>query len=107
MTALSTQIPAADAFRFESCILENYLAVSTWILNESSIACQEKKHQRFSLSGVDLEAGRFKFLGENLLGVGQSKMSFPPLTPSYNVQQELTQNPLNSSNSPFRDEQTV
>ena len=54
-----------------------------------------------------LEAGRFKFLGENLLGVGQSKMSYPSLTPSYNVQQESTQNPLNSSNSPFRYEQTV
>ena len=34
----------------------------------------------------DLEAGRFKFLGENLLGAGQSKMSFPPSTPSCNVQ---------------------
>ena len=29
----------------------------------------------------DLEAGRFKFLGENLLGARQSKVSFPPLTP--------------------------
>ena len=46
------EIPAEDAFRFESDILENYLAVSTWILNESSIECQEKKHQRFSLCGV-------------------------------------------------------
>ena len=35
---------------------------------------------------LDLEARQFKFLGENLLGVGQSKMSFLPLTPSYNVQ---------------------
>ena len=30
----------------------------------------------------DLEAGRSKFLGENLLGALQSKKSFPPLTPS-------------------------
>ena len=30
----------------------------------------------------DLEAGRFKSLGENLLGAGRSKMSFLPLTPS-------------------------
>ena len=30
----------------------------------------------------DLEAGRFKFLGENLLGALQSKKNFPPLTPS-------------------------
>ena len=79
--ASNHEIPAADAFRFESCTLENYLMV----LNGSSIECQEKKHQRFSLSGVDLKAGRFKFLSENLLGAGQSKMSFPPLTPSYNV----------------------
>ena len=36
-----------------------------------------------------LEAGRFKFLGENLLGARRSKISFPPLTPSltpYDVQ---------------------
>ena len=43
--------------------LENYLAVSTWILDGSSIECHEKKRQRFILSGVrfwsrmfDLEA---------------------------------------------------
>ena len=35
----------------------------------------------------DLEAGRFKFLGENLLGALQSKKSFPPLTPSPSVVQ--------------------
>ena len=34
----------------------------------------------------DLEAGRLKFLGENLLGAGRPRMSFPPLTPSYNVE---------------------
>ena len=35
----------------------------------------------------DLEAGQFKFLHENLLGAGRSKMSLPvpPLT-AYNVQ---------------------
>ena len=32
--------------------LENYLAVSTWILNGSSIECLEKKYQPFSLAGV-------------------------------------------------------
>jgi len=31
---------------------ENYLAVSTWILDGSSIEYHEKKRQRFSLSGV-------------------------------------------------------
>ena len=32
--------------------LENYLAVSTWILNGSSIEGLEKKYQPFSLAGV-------------------------------------------------------
>ena len=32
--------------------LENYLAVSNWILNGSSIKCLEKKYQPFSLAGV-------------------------------------------------------
>ena len=32
--------------------LENYLAVSTWILNGSSIECLEMKYQPFSLAGV-------------------------------------------------------
>ena len=30
----------------------NYLAVSTWILNGSSIECLKKKYQPFSLAGV-------------------------------------------------------
>ena len=36
----------------KAVFLENYLAVSTWILNGSSTECHEKKHQPFSLSGV-------------------------------------------------------
>ena len=35
-----------------AAFLENYLAVSTLILNGSSIECHKKKHQTFSLSGV-------------------------------------------------------
>ena len=31
---------------------ENYLAVSAWILDGSSIECHEKKREPFSLSGV-------------------------------------------------------
>ena len=61
----------------KAAFLENYLAVSTWILNGSSIECHEKKHQPFSLSGVRFgsraiqisgwkSAWRFKFLGESL-----------------------------------------
>ena len=36
----------------QAVFLENYLAVSTWILNGSSIECLEKKYQPFSLAGV-------------------------------------------------------
>ena len=35
----------------KAAFLKNYLAVSTWILNGSSIECHEKKHQPVSLSG--------------------------------------------------------
>ena len=36
---------------------------------------------------LDLEAGQFKFLRENLLGAGRSKMSLPvPRLTPYNVQ---------------------
>ena len=44
----------------------------------------------------DLEAGRFKFLRENLLGAGRSKMSLPvPPFTLYNVVYYSKQNPLN------------
>ena len=36
----------------KAVFLKNYLAVSTWILNGSSIECFEKKYQLFSLAGV-------------------------------------------------------
>ena len=36
----------------KAVFLENYLAISTWILNGSSIECLEKKKQHFSLAGV-------------------------------------------------------
>ena len=36
----------------KAAFLENYLAVSAWILNGSPIECNEKKHQPFSLSCV-------------------------------------------------------
>ena len=35
----------------KAIFLENYLAVSTWILNGSSIECPKKKYQHFSLTG--------------------------------------------------------
>ena len=70
----------------KAVFLGNYLAVSTWILNGSSIECHKKKHQPFSLSGVRF-GSRAIHLRENLLGAGRSRMSLsvPPLTP-YNVQ---------------------
>jgi len=67
----------ADVGRSKAAFLENYLAVSTWILDGSSIECHKKKRQRFSLSGVRFGSG-FKFLE-------RSKMSFPPLIPFHNV----------------------
>ena len=36
----------------KAVFLENYLAVSTWILNGSSIECLKKKYQPFSFAGV-------------------------------------------------------
>ena len=50
-----TEITAADAGRFESC-LSRKLFGGTWILDGSSIEYHEKKRQRFSLCGVRLEA---------------------------------------------------
>ena len=54
--SLAHEIPAAVAGRFNSkaVFLENYLVVSTWILNGSSncIECLKKKYQPFSLAGV-------------------------------------------------------
>ena len=36
----------------KAVFLENYLVVSTWILNGPSIKCLDKKYQPFSLAGV-------------------------------------------------------
>ena len=36
----------------KAMFLENYLAVSAWILNGHSIECRQKKKQPFRLSGV-------------------------------------------------------
>ena len=48
----------------KAIFLENYLAVSTWILNGSSIECLEKKYQPFSLAG-----GRFGSLVNQISGL--------------------------------------
>ena len=48
----------------KAVFLKNYLAVSTWILNGSSIECLEKKYQPFSLAGV-----RFGSLVDQISGL--------------------------------------
>ena len=47
----------------KAAFLENYLAASTWILDGSSIDCNEKKRQRFSLSGVRFGSGAIQISG--------------------------------------------
>ena len=42
----------------KATFLENYLSVSAWILNGSTIECHDKKPQPSSLV-LDLEAGQF------------------------------------------------
>jgi len=58
----------------KAAFLEIYLAVSTWILDGSSIECHKRKYQRFSLAGVrfgsrvfDLEAIQISGAVENEL----------------------------------------
>ena len=47
----------------KAAFLENYLAVSTWILNGSSIEYDKKNRQRFSLSGVRFGSGAIQISG--------------------------------------------
>ena len=54
----------------KAAFLENYLAVSTWIFNGSSIESMRRSINLSVCLVFDLEAGQFKFLGENLLGAG-------------------------------------
>ena len=71
--------------RMKAAFLENYLAVSTWIFNELRLNATRRSINLSVYLVFDLEAGRFKFLGENLLGTGAIEMSYPPLAPSHNV----------------------
>jgi len=66
----------------KAAFLENYLAVSTWILDGSSNECHEKMRQRFSLSGVPFGSRVFDLEAIQISG---SKMSFSSLIPFYNV----------------------
>ena len=47
-----TKSPLRMLVASKAVFLENYLVVSTWILNGSSIGFLEKKYQPFSLAGV-------------------------------------------------------
>jgi len=69
----------------KAAFLENYLAVSTWTFDGSSIEYHEKKRQRFSLSGVRFGSG-FKFLERSTL---------------QRVVLTVNANPPSRSNSPF------
>ena len=54
----------------KATFLENYLAVSGWILNGYSIECREKKKQPFRLSGVPFGSQAILISGENWLDAG-------------------------------------
>ena len=54
----------------KATFLENYLAVSGWILNGYSIECREKKKQPFRLSGVRFGSQAILISGENWLDAG-------------------------------------
>ena len=79
----------------KAAFLENYLAVSTWILDGSSIECHEKKRQRFSLSGVRFGSGAIQISGavENEHSTLDSFLQRAVLT--------VNANSPNRSNSPF------
>ena len=80
------EFPAVNAGRFENCISQFYLAVSTWILNGSLIECHEKKHQPFILSYVWFGSRAIQnFWVKICLALEESKMSIPPLSPSHKV----------------------
>jgi len=65
----------------KAAFLDKILAVSTWILNGSSIECHEKKRQPFSLSGVRFGSrGHSNFWVKIGFALERSKVSFPPLS---------------------------
>ena len=87
----------------KTAFLGNYLAVSVWILNGSSIECHEKKRQPFSLSGVQFGSRAILISGwKSASRSSGQKWPFHPclLLITYNNSQQ--QNPPNRSNSPFR-----
>jgi len=59
----------------KAAFLENYLAVSTWILDGSSVECLEKKRQRFSLFGVRFGNRVFDLEGIQISGAVENELS--------------------------------
>ena len=58
-----TKVQPLMLVTLKAAFLENYLAVSTWILNGSLIECHEKKRQPFSLSGIRFGSWAIKIFG--------------------------------------------
>ena len=56
----------------KAAFLKNYLVVSTWILMDLRLNTTRRSINLSVYLVFDLEAGRFKFLGENLLGAGRA-----------------------------------
>ena len=54
----------------KAAVLENYLAVSTWIQMDLRLNATRRTISLSVYLVFDLEAGRFESLGENLLGAG-------------------------------------
>ena len=62
-----------------AAFLENYLPVSTWTFDGSSIEWHEKKHWPFSLFDVRFGSRVIQISGRK--STWRSKMTFPPLPP--------------------------
>ena len=70
----------------KAAFIENYLVVSTWNLHGSSTDSATRRSINLLVDLVfDLDAGRFKFWVKICLALEWSRMSFLPLTLSYNV----------------------
>ena len=81
----------------KAVFLENYLAVSTWILDGSSIECLEKKYQPFSLAGV-----RFASWVNQISGLKsawcRSRLCLTSLLCNCCYKRSLRNNPRNQTN---------
>ena len=85
----------------KAAFLENYLAVSSWILNESSIECHEKKHQPFSLSGVRFGSRAIQISGSKSVCRWSGRKWALRLWLLLKTCNESARNPPNRSNTPF------